>query len=74
MGQDDALKARCSKCQNEMIFVASVPHPKSPQMRRTTFVCYACNQTRSYALTHAMAEAYAAASAPLELPELVVFP
>ena len=29
-------------------------------MRRTTFVCYPCNRTWSYALAPAMAEAYAA--------------
>jgi len=41
-----------------------VPHPKSPAMRRTTFVCYPCNRTRSYALAPAMAEAYAAGNPP----------
>ena len=33
-------------------------------MQRTTFVCYSCNRTWSYALAPAMAEAYAASAAP----------
>jgi len=52
-----------------MIFVATLPHPKAPQMQRTTFVCYSCNQTRSYSLSLAMAQAYqqvARAVAPIE--------
>jgi hypothetical protein len=44
-----------------MIYVTSVPHPRSPAMQRTTFVCYPCNRTWSYALAPEMAEAYAAA-------------
>jgi hypothetical protein len=48
-----------------MIYVTSLPHPRSPEkMMRTTFVCRACNQTRNYSLSIPMAEAYAAASAP----------
>ena len=46
-----------------MIYVTSVPHPRSPAMQRTTFVCYPCNRTWSYALAPAMAEAYAASNA-----------
>jgi len=37
-------------------------------MRRTTFVCHACNQTRSYSLSIPMAEAYATARAPATAP------
>jgi hypothetical protein len=33
-----------------MIDVAVTPHPLIPQMRRHTFVCYTCNQTRTYML------------------------
>ena len=40
-----------------MIYVTSLPHPRAPEkMRRTTFVCRACNQTRSYSLSIPMAE------------------
>jgi hypothetical protein len=46
-----------------MIFVTTLPHPRSPQMQRTTFVCYGCNQTRSYSLSTNMAEAYKQAAA-----------
>jgi hypothetical protein len=55
---NDRLSAPCPKCHNEMIYVANLPHPKSPTMRKTTFVCYNCNQTRSYALSEEMANAY----------------
>ena len=65
MTSDQPLKAPCYKCKTEMIYVTSLPHPRAPQaMERTTFVCYACNQTRSYSLSRAMAEAYADASPP----------
>jgi hypothetical protein len=33
-----------------MTQVATTPHRLMPQMRRYTFVCYACNQTCSYML------------------------
>jgi hypothetical protein len=46
-----------------MIFVTTLPHPRSPQMERTTFVCYSCNQTRSYTLSAPMAQAYKQAAA-----------
>ncbi len=52
--------ARCPKCRNEMIYVTAMPHRTAPQMLRTTFVCYSCNQTRTYMLSAAMAAAYAA--------------
>ena len=32
------------------IDVAITPHPLIPKMRRHTFVCYTCNQTRTYML------------------------
>ena len=55
---EERLSAPCPKCHNEMIYVASLPHPKSPTMRKTTFACYGCRQTRSYALSVEMANAY----------------
>jgi hypothetical protein len=45
-----------------MIYVTAMPHPTARQMRRTTFVCYTCRQTRNYMLSSLMADAYAAAS------------
>ena len=54
----DSLSAACPKCRTEMIYVTSLPHPHAPTMRRTTFVCYGCNQTRSYSLSGDMAKAY----------------
>jgi hypothetical protein len=43
---------------------ASLPHPSAPEtMMLITFVCRACNQTRNYSLSIAMAEAYATADA-----------
>jgi hypothetical protein len=43
-----------------MVYVAALPHPHAPSMRRTVFLCSACNRTRNYSLSAAMAEAYAA--------------
>jgi hypothetical protein len=43
-----------------MVYVTALPHPHAPAMRRTVFLCSACNRTRNYSLTAAMAEAYAA--------------
>jgi hypothetical protein len=64
MAQDQSLKAPCHKCHAEMIYVTSLPHPHAPEtMMRTTFVCRACNQTRNYSLSIAMAKAYATAAA-----------
>lgn len=40
-----------------MVYVTAIPHRG---MQRTTFVCYTCKQTRSYILSAAMAEGYAA--------------
>jgi len=62
MSENEAMTARCPKCAHPLLYVTSVPHPKAPEMQRTTFVCYSCNRTWSYALAPAMAEAYAAAS------------
>ena len=59
--------APCAKCRSEMVYVTSMPHPNAPEMQRTTFVCYVCNQTRNYSLTPAMAAAYAATSPPIAL-------
>ncbi len=38
-----------------MIAVAVTPHPMVPEMQRNTFVCYSCNQTRTYILPVAAA-------------------
>jgi hypothetical protein len=40
-----------------MVYFTSIPHRG---MQRTTFVCYTCRQTRSYMLSAAMADDYAA--------------
>jgi hypothetical protein len=48
-----------------MIYVTTVPHPIAPRMRRTTFLCCTCNQTKSYSLSPDMAAAYAAAAPAL---------
>ena len=42
--------ATCPKCRSAMVHVAVTPHPIVPDMQRNTFVCYACNQTRTYML------------------------
>ena len=66
MAQDPAITALCPKCRIEMIFVTTLPHPKAPEMQRTTFVCYGCKQTRSYSLSPAMAQAYEQAARPAQ--------
>jgi transposase-like protein len=48
----------CPKCRSEMIFVTAVPHPKAPEMRQATFVCYPCNRTWNYALSPEMVAAF----------------
>jgi hypothetical protein len=63
MSENQDMTALCPKCGEPLIYVTSVPYPKSPAMRRTTFVCYPCNRTWSYALAPVMAEAYAANAA-----------
>jgi hypothetical protein len=45
-----------------MVYVTAMPHPTVRHMRKTTFVCYTCHQTRSYMLSSLMADAYAAVS------------
>jgi hypothetical protein len=44
-----------------MVYVTAMPHPTAQHMRRTTFLCYICHQTRTYMLSSFMADAYAAA-------------
>jgi DNA-directed RNA polymerase subunit M/transcription elongation factor TFIIS len=68
MTDTETMTAQCPKCREQLIYVTSVPHPKAPEMQRTTFVCYPCNRTWSYALSPAMAEAYSAASERLAAP------
>jgi DNA-directed RNA polymerase subunit M/transcription elongation factor TFIIS len=63
--KNEAMTAQCPKCREQLLYVTSVPHPKAPEMHRTTFVCYSCNRTWSYALSPAMAGAYAAAAGSL---------
>jgi hypothetical protein len=53
-------RPECPKCRTGLIYVTSIPQHG---MHRTTFVCYTCRQTRSYVLSAAMAEAYAAVGA-----------
>ena len=45
-----AHTADCPKCRASMIHVAVTPHPVVPRMQRTTFICYGCNETRTYML------------------------
>jgi transposase-like protein len=69
MADDQETAANCPKCGERLIYVTSVPHPRSPAMQRTTFVCYSCNRTWSYALAPAMAAAYAASNADSGEPQ-----
>ncbi len=48
--QESTALARCPKCQSHMMQVAIIPHPVAPRMLRHTYVCRACNQTRTYML------------------------
>ena len=48
--QESVASARCPKCQSGMMQVAITPHPVAPRMWRHTYVCRACNQTRTYML------------------------
>lgn len=61
MAKDQTTQALCPKCHGAMVYVTALPHPTARDMRRTTFVCYTCHQTRSYMLSSLMADAYAAA-------------
>jgi hypothetical protein len=40
----------CPRCRSAMTSVAVTPHLVVPDMERHTFVCYACNETRTYML------------------------
>jgi hypothetical protein len=64
--KESAASARCPKCQSSMMQVAITPHPVAPRMLRHTYVCRACNQTRTYMLPASLvAEAiYAGTSTP----------
>jgi transposase-like protein len=62
------MSAPCPRCRAAMVFVTALPHPHSPEMRRTVFLCTPCNQTRNYSLSAAMAEAYAVLFAPPSEP------
>jgi hypothetical protein len=45
-----AHSADCPRCRIAMTHVAITPHPVVTHMQRNTFVCYGCNQTRTYML------------------------
>ena len=64
--QESGVSARCPKCQSGMMQVAITPHPVAQKMLRHTYVCRACNQTRTYMLPAPLvAEAiYAGTSTP----------
>ena len=53
--------AFCPKCHGALLYVTALPHPRSAQMRKTTFVCTPCNRTWSYALAAEIAALYATA-------------
>jgi RNase P subunit RPR2 len=55
-------QAFCPKCRHVLLYAAALPHPKSPQMRKTTFVCSPCNRTWTYPLATEVADLYAAQS------------
>jgi PilZ domain len=56
--QESTTLTPCPKCRSGMIQVAITPHPVAPRMLRHTYVCRACNQTRTYMLpTPPVAEA-----------------
>ncbi len=42
--------APCPKCGTAMVLAAITPHPLVPQMKRHTFLCAKCNQTKTYML------------------------
>ena len=46
----------CPKCGTVMTDVAITRHPVVPHMKRHTFACYSCNQTRTYVLPMPVAE------------------
>ena len=45
-----ATTAPCPKCSTTMVLAAVTPHPLVPQMKRHTFLCATCNQTKAYML------------------------
>lgn len=47
MADTSAEPAQCPKCRNSMVYVTSLPYRG---MRKTTYVCYTCRQTRNYML------------------------
>ncbi len=49
-----AEQAPCPKCRNNMVYVTALPYRG---MRRITFACYGCRQTRSYMLPEPVTEA-----------------
>ena len=58
--------AFCPKCRSALVYVTCLPHPRSPQMRKTTFVCNPCNSTWNNSLAAEMAELYGS-DQPLEV-------
>ena len=52
-----AQQALCPKCRTDMVYVTSLPYRG---MRKTTYVCYTCRQTRSYMLPDTAGEGPAA--------------
>ena len=42
--------APCPKCGTIMLLAAITPHPIAAHMKRHTFLCATCNQTRTYML------------------------
>ena len=48
--QESATLTPCPKCHSSMTQVTITPHPVAPRMLRHTYVCRACNQTRTYML------------------------
>ena len=52
--------AQCPKCHKGMTYVTSLPYRG---MRRTTYACYVCRQTKSYMLPETASEGLPADSA-----------
>jgi transposase-like protein len=52
------MRAPCPKCSRDLIYVTTTPHPNAREMRRTTFVCYACNRTWNFMLSPETAGAF----------------
>jgi hypothetical protein len=45
-----ATSAPCPKCAMTMVLAAVTPHPIAVHMKRHTFLCTNCNQTKTYML------------------------